>query len=1133
MKRLISLALCFGMLLSLVPDFNHQKAEAAPAATLISFIKDSHPRIWVDDFELIREKIADYPRVKEWYDALKSKCNDYLTIPAYDYPIDKLEQVAEGGTLRRIIQTQSDTLPRFIGLSFVAAVEEDEVYVNRLIEEINAAVNLPCWNTAHWLETGELLQSFAIAYDWCFDLLPETTKDAMAEAMVKFGLNESLREYAGDKRAYLWHYGFEGDEIGANWTAVCNSGVMMAAIALCDIQPEICEETLNYAIKSIKSCANEFIPDGGYAEGIGYWAYGSSNLIKGAAALNSAFEGDFSKLPPLDEPFSYDILQYEGVPQLGDFAIYLQGMQGAFNTGDASPVDSIQPGLFYMGDKLNRPDYTKHMLDRIVLDQTLPDALAALIIWFNPEQELILDNVPLDKNFELGVSSMRNTWAYNNDTLFVAMKSGINLAPHAHYDVGTFCLDALGQRWIKTPGAGGYDWPGYMGQRWNYYVGRPEGQNTLVINPDDTPGQALSCETQFIKSESGYGEGYFVYDMTAAYADYAESVKRGIRMYDDRSRVLIQDEITLNGDENDVYWFAHTLAEADISEDGREAVLKRNGEKMFVRLLSPVNAELSVREAAPMLESPNPSIQAASYGSKLCIGLEDIGGDVTIAVEFIPLPGDMAPPVYSDDVVPMEEWTVDESYTRMEDLSIDVVAMLEGSSIAYANSAKKDIDPENPSIKPLMRNDRTMVPLRFISENIGSEISWNPETMEATVLYNHIPIVVKIGSNQMVVGEETVTLDSPAFTEDGRTYVPLRAISEAMGKHVSYKNGLILISETENPYEEYPEYEDEIRKLLKYNVIINGESCKYFKPSRYDYNTFSKDTNTVVLEVAGEGIKEEKTGNEIYLNIAGESYLFEFTEDYYTTGESYPRALTADSIEKLEFIPEGGNQDTHLAVKRVYDSANDGNVSANMLDNYLGTRWSAQEDAYAVFELEEEKEVTHAQIAWTSGAARQEIFDILTSVDGEEWTMVYQGRGSGTTTDMQLFELEPTTAKFIKYQGHGNSGNTWNSVAEVRFYETKADAEKDAEDWSDLYEFTGFAYNVGKTYHFTAKVEMSDGEFIELSPKEVTWNVSDNSIAYIDADGQLEIMQEGSFNVYASYKDGRFYRTTKVSIEAN
>lgn len=1130
MRKTISLALCLCMLLSFLCIFDTPVIKAAPTQPLVSFVKDQHPRIWIDDFELIKEKIATYPKVAEWYDILKKKCDEFLELPAYDYPIDKLEQVGNGGTLRRIIQTQSDTLPRFIGLSFVAAIEQDEIYLNRLIEEIDAAVVLPNWNTAHWLETGELLQSFAIAYDWCYDMLPEKTKDAMVDAMVKFGLGESIREYNDNPRAYKWHYGFN-DERGTNWTAVCNAGVIMASIALCDVQHDLCEETLNYAIRSIKGCANEFVPDGGYDEGIGYWAYGSSNLIKAAAALDGAFDVDYSKLPPLEEPYSYDILSYEGVGVLGDFAVYLQGLDGAFNTGDASPDDAVQPGLLYMGDKLNRPDYTKQMLDRTYTH--IAEALVEYIIWYNPDQELILDNIPLDRDFHLGVSSMRNTWAYNDNTLFVAMKSGINLAPHSHYDIGTFCLDALGQRWIKTPGAGGYDWPGYMGQRWLYYVGRPEGQNTLIINPDDTAGQVLECQTELVRSESGHGEGYFIYDMSDAYADYAESVMRGIRMYDDRSRVLIQDEIKFSEAENDVYWFAHTLADVNISEEGTEALLRRNGEKLFVRVLSPENARISVREAAPMVESPNPGIQAASYGSKLSVVLEDASDKATIAVEFIPLPDDMAPPSYSDDIVPLEKWTADEAYTRMEDLSVDVVAMLEGSSIAYANSQKKDIDPDNPSIKPIMVNDRTMVPLRFISENIGGEISWNADTMEATVLYNHVPIVVKIGSDKMTVGEKTVTLDSPAFTEGGRTYVPLRVISEAMGKYVSYKSGLILISDVEDPYADYPEYEEEIRKLLKYNVLVNGKSCKYFTPSKLDYSIFRDGGNTVALDVAGEGIREEKSGNEVYMNIAGESYLFEFMEDYYTSKEAFPKSVTADSIEKMEFIPEGGTQDTHIPVKRVYDSANDGNVSQNMLDNYLGTRWSAQDDAYAVFELEEEREITHAQIAWYAGDGRQEIFDILTSTDGEEWVTVYQGRGSGTTKDMQLFELEPTTAKFIKYQGHGNSSNAWNSVSEVRFYETLADAEKDAEDWSDLYEFSGFTYHAGVTYHMSAKLEMSDGELIELGPREVTWSVSDNSIAYVDADGQLEIFQEGSFNVYASYTDGAYHRTTKVVIDAN
>lgn len=1128
MKKFLSFMLVLALLASFAPSLERTEAKAA-GGSLVSHIPEQHPRLLVDDFDSVREKINTNPQVADWYSTVKAYCDNLLPEPTHAYDLARLQAVADGAGGGRRIIASPEVLMKLMAFAFVTMIEDDNTYLDRLWQEIEVMINLPTWNDAHWLEPAELLQGMAVAYDWCYYKWTDEQLELMHEAMVKFALEPSLREYDDNPRWYQWHWGFEGDEIGTNWTAVCNTGVIMGSVALADVEPALAEELLGYAIKSIKACANEFVPDAGYQEGIMYWKYATTNLILGAACIESAFD-DLDALPELEEPFKYDILQYEGIEHIGNFATYLNGPAGAFNCGDAVPDPVTSAGLMYVAKRLGKPEYVQHHFNYMSPYDSM-DQIIETIIWYDPEMEIVADRVPLENNFSTGASSMRNTWSFGDHTVFVAMQAGSNHRPHAHLEVGTFALDALGTRWVTMRGAGNYDWPNY-GNKVDYYVGRPEGQNTIVINPDETLGQNNPCETQLIEQKGGKNEAYTIYDLTGAYEDYALSVKRGIKLFDNRGRVLVQDEIEFSEPQNEVWWFAHTQAEISISENGKEAILTQDGKRMFVRVLSPYDAELRIQEAAPMLNSPNPAIQPGSYGTKLAICYQTEDADATLAVEFTPLAGNMAPPDISDShkVIPLEDWTTDADGARLEDVSMGVVAMLQGSSLAYAGSAKKDIDPQNPQVKPILQNDRTMVPLRFIAENIGGEISWNDETREATVIYNHQEIVTRVGESSITVAGSQKPLDSPSFISEGRVYVPLRAISEAMDRYVYDENGLVLISDHENPYENHPEYIEELRNLLKYNVIINGESCKNFAPTTTDYKLFATQNDTVAADIAGEGIIEAQSGETVSLDLGGQSYSFTFVPNEFEITEPYLTSISISCVEAEEYVPEGSENATHIRIKSAIASLDDGNLAANAVDNYIETRWSAQGEQYMQFDFGEEREVSYMYAAFFAGAARSEIFDILTSVDGENWTTVYSGQADGTTTEMQPFELEPSKARYVRYQGHGNTASTWNSVTEIRFYETKEDAEEDAVDFDELLEPSSFVYYAGDTYQMKLTGYMSNGDVVELNCADATWETSDGNLAYVDADGKLEVYETGTVAVYAYVNKGKIYRSNKFTI---
>lgn len=125
-----------------------------------------------------------------------------------------------------------------------------------------------------------------------------------------------------------------------------------------------------------------------------------------------------------------------------------------------------------------------------------------------------------------------------------------------------------------------------------------------------------------------------------------------------------------------------------------------------------------------------------------------------------------------------------------------------------------------------------------------------------------------------------------------------------------------------------------------------------------------------------------------------------------------------------------------LPIVAVAASENDGNVEANTLDNKLYTRWSAQGDGQWVqYDLGEEKAVGYVGVAFYNGTTRTSTFSIEVSGDAQQWTRVLDhAASSGVSNHVQAFEIPDSAARYIRYVGHGNSANDWNSITEFQAY---------------------------------------------------------------------------------------------------
>ena len=88
--------------------------------------------------------------------------------------------------------------------------------------------------------------------------------------------------------------------------------------------------------------------------------------------------------------------------------------------------------------------------------------------------------------------------------------------------------------------------------------------------------------------------------------------------------------------------------------------------------------------------------------------------------------------------------------------------------------------------KPIIENDRTLVPLRAIFEAIGAKVEWIAETKTVKAQKDITNVSLTIGENKMYVNGEEKTLDVPAMVKNDRTLVPVRAISEALSCKVDW-----------------------------------------------------------------------------------------------------------------------------------------------------------------------------------------------------------------------------------------------------------------------------------------------------------------------------------------------------------
>jgi hypothetical protein len=191
----------------------------------------------------------------------------------------------------------------------------------------------------------------------------------------------------------------------------------------------------------------------------------------------------------------------------------------------------------------------------------------------------------------------------------------------------------------------------------DFYRIREEGHNTLVFNPGAKYCQDPKGRAEIVRFEASPGDVFAVADLSEVYRDHATSVRRGYRLFAERTALLVQDEFT-SEKPGEVWWFAHGAEGTDYTVDpsGTEVTMRRNGKACRAVLLAPKGARLTVMDAAPLPSSPNPSIQNPNDDmKKLAVHLPETRG-ATIAVMFTPSEDNNPVKVPKVDLAPLSAW---------------------------------------------------------------------------------------------------------------------------------------------------------------------------------------------------------------------------------------------------------------------------------------------------------------------------------------------------------------------------------------------------------------------------------------------------------------------------------------------
>jgi len=548
------------------------------ASFLENNLADGKPRLVYNQQILndLRKKIQDDDVVRHMYEVVRYNAFQFL-----DQPL--LERIMTG---RRLLSVSRGMLSRINMLGVVYLVENDAVILERINQELLAVCNFSDWNPSHFLDVAEMSLAVALAVDWTQDRLPEETIRVAKNALIEKGLKAG---WPAEGSPQPWWV-----TTNNNWNQVCHGGMIAAAIAVAEEEPELASMTIKRALEYIPNALAEYIPDGVYPEGPTYWSYGTSYTIMTAEMLKTAFGNDFG------------ISQFPGFVESATFKVMCHAPSGMyynfFDCGDRWSAGGDVIMAWFANQTGNKALYEE---DRFLLTPSTskPASLTgAALAWMIQFEGRKSEQMP-----DVWFGNGKNPVAIFNFTkeghdYYLGAKGGCGSLNHGNMDAGSFVFELDGVRWVIDPGVQEYNELEQAGfdlwsscqecDRWKLLTKNNFGHGTITVNDELHNVKGL---VEMIGQKRG-NMPEVTFNMTPAFNGLVDDAKRSFTK-NGRTSLLIEDKIQINQNTKNITWQLITTADVEITSSG--AILKQDGKVLYINNLSHPDNQPSVTKLDP------------------------------------------------------------------------------------------------------------------------------------------------------------------------------------------------------------------------------------------------------------------------------------------------------------------------------------------------------------------------------------------------------------------------------------------------------------------------------------------------------------------------------------------------------
>lgn len=630
--------------------FDLPDKETLRAAYDASSLKGVHPRVYKTN-EGFREilKLAETDEIlKARLDGIKKEADGILD---YKFTYNKTSGTGSYNHCEK--------------LYFAWLMTGDDRYAAKAEELALLMANDPnWWEVEYYLATSANMVICATVYDLFYDYLSDQSKEIIATAAIEKGVKAAQRSYNG--QCSDW------PRRKTNWNTVPNGGSIMAAATFLGegYDDEACLDVLEKCFYSLANVMHVYSAGSAF-EGIGYFGYGTEYLIKAVIALNSLFGTD------------YGISNYTGFLESGYYGFYTQTHLDKWALHD----DTLKSGFAnsiasYFAYRTNDMMLQKMRHDQIINKKYTADLND--IVYYMPEKMPEKIAAPLDRNFSYTeIATSRSSW--DRDAFFLGVHAGANNFEHGQQDLGNFIYEAFGLRFAHDIGRDSYNLPNYFNEgttKLTIYAHRAEAHNVYVINPSEDSGQVWRAKSEIEIQENKPKGIIYTVDMTPAYFEQLKEAKRGYMLTNDRSVLVVQDEIVPKEEDDEYKWFWTTEADIQINED-KTVTLTNSKKTVTLYLDSNVDFELESGETVPLETSPNPAgqLEIGNKANKLTVTFyaeEQAMDKIYFRVIAVPYGHD---DYEIGEITPISDWTIPDGDINKNFVNADRI-LVNGKPIA-------------------------------------------------------------------------------------------------------------------------------------------------------------------------------------------------------------------------------------------------------------------------------------------------------------------------------------------------------------------------------------------------------------------------------------------------------------------